>query len=99
MRNRAGIIQRFPTGTDEVEYSDVTETESRRGCGLGRSGHRQGDIPAFSPGGIRDEEVAYRELFLQRAISTEQIFLRISTDLPSGGCHSGGGKAPKNVIK
>jgi len=25
----AGIIQRFPTGTDEVEYSNVTKTESR----------------------------------------------------------------------
>jgi hypothetical protein len=45
MRNRAGIIQRFPTGTDEVEYSNVTKTESRMGCGFGRGGHRPGDIP------------------------------------------------------
>jgi hypothetical protein len=29
MRNRAGIIQRFPTGTYEGEYSNVTKTESR----------------------------------------------------------------------
>ncbi len=42
MRNRAGIIQRFPLGTDEVEYSNVTKTESRMGCGLGRGGHRPG---------------------------------------------------------
>jgi len=50
MRNRAGIIQRFPKGTDEVEYSNVTKTESRMGCGLGHGGHRPGDIPASSPG-------------------------------------------------
>jgi hypothetical protein len=56
-RNRAGIIQRFPTGTDEVEYSNVTETESKMGCGLGYSGHRRpGDIPASPSGSVRDKE-------------------------------------------
>jgi hypothetical protein len=35
MRNRAGIIQRFPTGTDEVEYSDVTKAESKEGVWFG----------------------------------------------------------------
>jgi len=49
MRNRAGIIQRFPTGTDEVEYSNDTKTESWMGCVLGRGGHRPGDILASSP--------------------------------------------------
>ena len=47
---RAGIIQRCPTGMDEVEYSDVTKTESGRGCGLGRDGYRQGDVVASSQG-------------------------------------------------
>jgi len=35
---------------DEVEYSDVTKTESGRGCGLGRDGYRQEDVVASSPG-------------------------------------------------
>ena len=48
-RNRAGIIQRFPTGTDAVEYSRVTETERRMGCGLGGTRHRRrGIFPASS---------------------------------------------------
>jgi hypothetical protein len=47
-------------GKNEVEYSNVTKTESRMGCGLGRGGHRPGDIPASSPGGIRDKEEFYR---------------------------------------
>jgi hypothetical protein len=46
MRNRAGIIQRFPTGTVEAGYSSVAVTKSRIGCGLGRGRHRPGDIPA-----------------------------------------------------
>jgi len=50
-------------GTDEVEYSNVTETEHRMGCGLGRGGHWPGDIPASSPGGVRDKEEFYRALF------------------------------------
>ena len=37
MRNRAGVILRFQTGTVEVEYSNVTVTESGIGCCLGRS--------------------------------------------------------------
>jgi hypothetical protein len=60
MRNRAGIIQRFPTGTDEGEYSNVTKTESRMGCGLGCGGHQPREIPASSPGGVRDKEEFYR---------------------------------------
>jgi len=47
MRNRAGIIQRFPTGTDEVGYGNVTKTKqqdgmwfgTRAGTGLGRFQH------------------------------------------------------------
>jgi len=35
---------------DEVEYSNVTKTESGRGCGLGRGGFRQGDVFASSQG-------------------------------------------------
>jgi hypothetical protein len=43
MRNRAGIIQRFPTGTDEVEYSNVTVTESKDGMWFGtRAGTGRG---------------------------------------------------------
>ena len=60
MRNRAGIIQRFPTGTDEVEYSNGTKTESKMGCGLGCGGHRQGDILESSPEGVRNQEEFYR---------------------------------------
>jgi hypothetical protein len=50
MRNRAGITERSPTGTDEVVYSNVTKTDSGRGCGLGRGGYRPGDMLASSPG-------------------------------------------------
>jgi hypothetical protein len=60
MRNRVGIIQRFPTGTDEVENSDVAKTESRRGCGLGLRGHRLGEIPASFTADVRDKEGFYR---------------------------------------
>jgi hypothetical protein len=35
MRNRTGIPGQSPLGTDEVIYSDVTKTESWRGCGWG----------------------------------------------------------------
>ena len=56
MRNRAGIIQRIPTGMEEVEYDYVTKTESRMGYGFGPDGHRPEDIPASSAGGIRDKE-------------------------------------------
>jgi len=45
---------------DEVGFSNVTKTESRMGCGLGRFGHRPGDIPASSPGSIRDKEEVSR---------------------------------------
>jgi len=38
---------------DEVEYSNVTKTESGRGCGLGRDGYRQGDVLT---GNNRDNE-------------------------------------------
>ena len=75
MRNRAGIIQRFPTGTDEVEYSNVTKTESRMGCGLGRGGHRPGDIPASSPGGVRDKEEFYRAVILEPHIMKDFRFM------------------------
>ncbi len=37
----AGITQRCPTGTDEVEYSNVTKTESGRECGLGHGWYRR----------------------------------------------------------
>ena len=50
MQNRAGIIQRFPTGTDEVEYSNVTKTESRMDVVWDAAGTARGDIPAFLPG-------------------------------------------------
>jgi hypothetical protein len=36
MRNRAGIIERSPTGMDEVINSDFIVDERRRECGLGR---------------------------------------------------------------
>jgi hypothetical protein len=54
MRNRAGIIQRVTMGTYEVEYSNVTKSESRMECGLGRGGDFLGYISASSPEGIRD---------------------------------------------
>jgi hypothetical protein len=63
MRNRAGIIQRFPMGTDEVEFSNVTKTESGMGCVLGRGGHRPGDIPASSLGSVGDKEEFYTAEF------------------------------------
>ena len=50
MGNRAGITQQCPTGTDEVENSNVTKTESGRECDLGRGWYRQGDVFASSPG-------------------------------------------------
>jgi hypothetical protein len=53
MRNRTGIAQRCPTGTDKVGYSNVTKTERGRECGLGRGGHRQGDALT---GSLRDNE-------------------------------------------
>jgi hypothetical protein len=62
MQNRTGIIQRFQTGTDEVEYSNVTKTESRMGCGLERGGNLPGDIPASSPGSIHDKEEFYKAI-------------------------------------
>jgi hypothetical protein len=46
MRNRAGIIERLSTGTDEVICSNVTVAESGRKCGLGRAKDRTGDMPA-----------------------------------------------------
>jgi hypothetical protein len=46
MRNRAGIIQWFPTGTDEVAFSGVTTNESRMVWGLGYGKNRPGNIPA-----------------------------------------------------
>jgi len=60
MRNRAGITQRCPTGTNEVEYSNVTKTESGRGCRLGRYGYRKGDVLT---GNLRNKEEFYRTLF------------------------------------
>jgi hypothetical protein len=65
MRNRAGIIQRVPMGTYEVEFSNVTKTESRMGCGLGRGGHRQGGYSSILPGGIRDKEEFYRAVIIE----------------------------------
>ncbi len=57
MRNRAGIIQRYPTGTDEVGYSNVTKTK-KAGWDVvwDAAGTVPGDIPASSPGGVRDKE-------------------------------------------
>lgn len=56
MRNRAGIIQRSPTGTDEVGYSNVTKTK-KVGWDVvwDAGGHRSGDTPASTPGSIRDK--------------------------------------------
>jgi hypothetical protein len=50
MRNRAGITERSPTGTDEVVYIKDTKTESGRGYGFGRGEYRPGDKFASSPG-------------------------------------------------
>jgi hypothetical protein len=44
-RNRAGIIERSPAGTDEVVFSDVAAAERGRGCGLGCGEHLTGDMP------------------------------------------------------
>jgi hypothetical protein len=57
MRSWAGIIQRFPTGTDEVEYCNVTKTKKQDGVWFGtQRALAPGDIPASSPGGVRDNE-------------------------------------------
>jgi len=65
MRNRAGIIQQSPTGTDEVGYSNVTKAKKQEGMCFGmRAGIRPGDIPASSPGGVRDKEEFSRAYFL-----------------------------------
>jgi hypothetical protein len=47
---RAGKFQGSTAGIGEVTFSDVTAAESGRGCGLGRGGHRTGDMDASSPG-------------------------------------------------
>ncbi len=61
MRKRAGIAQRYSTGTDEVEYSNVTRIESGRERGLGRCGYRQGDVLT---GNLRNNEDFYRDFSL-----------------------------------
>jgi hypothetical protein len=56
MRNRAGIIHRFPTGTDEVEYSNVTKTENKDGMWFGtRAGTGRGIFqhPSRDASGIK----------------------------------------------
>ena len=60
MRNRAGIIQRFPTGTDEVEYSNVTKTESRMDGVVWDAAGTGGGYSSILPGDIRDKEEFYR---------------------------------------
>jgi hypothetical protein len=58
MRNRAGIIQRFLTGTDEVEYSNVTKTESKDGMWFGtRAGTGRGIFqhPSREASGIKSD--------------------------------------------
>ena len=57
---------------DEVEYSNVTKTESRRGCGLGCGGHRLGDIPASFPEGVRYKEGFYRAKIIINDINQEE---------------------------
>jgi hypothetical protein len=49
MRNRAGIIERPPTGADEVIFSDDTAAESGRGCCLGCGEERMGGYANPSP--------------------------------------------------
>ncbi len=45
------------------------------GCGLGRGGHRPGDIPASSQGGIRDKEEFYRAVILEPHIMKDFRFM------------------------
>jgi hypothetical protein len=54
-RNRAGIIERPPTGTDEVLFSDVTRTENGRGCGLGGGPAPDGGYACLFLGNIRNK--------------------------------------------
>jgi hypothetical protein len=56
MRNRAGITERFPTGTDEVVYSNVTKTECGRGCGLGSGRVPVGGYACLFSGNVSDKE-------------------------------------------
>ncbi len=49
---------------DEVEYSNVTKTESGRGCGLGRGGYQQGGCVCILTGNLRDNEDFSRVIFL-----------------------------------
>ena len=79
MRNRAGITQRYPTGKDEVEYSDVAKTESGRGCGLGRGGYREGNVFASSPGTWDNEE------FYRVKKSENTSLTRRTSERPSSG--------------
>jgi hypothetical protein len=55
MRNRAGITGQSPTGTDEVIFSNVTKTESGRGCGLGEREERTWNMVGSSPGTEREK--------------------------------------------
>ncbi len=59
MRNLAGIIQQFPTGNNEVEYSNVMKIESRRGCGSGRGRSGRGICQHLPGGGVKDKEELY----------------------------------------
>ena len=56
MRNRAAIIAGSSAGTNAVVFSKVKKTESRRGCDLGRSWYRLGDVLTLN---FRDDEGFY----------------------------------------
>jgi hypothetical protein len=63
MRNRAGITERSPTGTDEVVYSNGTKTKS--GGDVVSDSVRAGrGYVCLLPGNVMDKEEFSRALFL-----------------------------------
>jgi hypothetical protein len=75
MRNRAGIIKRSPAGTDEVIFSNVMMTGSRRGCGLGRGRGAAGGYACLLLGNVRDKEEFSRAIFsIDRFLKNQRVF-------------------------
>jgi hypothetical protein len=56
MRNRAGIIQRFPMGTDEVDIAMLRRPKAGWDVVWDAAGTVGGDIPAFTLAGVRNKE-------------------------------------------